>query len=461
MNKAITLTEVAALGQIEQVTRLLVEGADPNERILGTLTRVDPDAVYMYSNEPVTHITEYDLPLVAAVSNNHTSVVELLLKHNADPKLPGLVHDAVWKRTEQQIPLKIAIAKNSPEMVRMLVAHGAVWDHNQMTGANSPLYYAIKNKHSSLASWLLASGLLSKVDLHDGSETSPLCLSIICGELEIAKRLIKLGVDVNFTEGHGGTALQHAASCLPPDSVELITLLVQAGADINASDDDWKTSLHSTVQFNLPQNVETLLEHGAKVNIMDKSGYSPLHLALFMSNGDRTEIINILLRYDADTYVVNKGLVTSSRPHSGKDALQMAELAGREYEAKPYRKAYAGIIRHHREQKERLAMNLTSNTADNDTEALGTPSDSLPYVDPEEILERMREVDTIANRKDRLMITLEQLRGQWTDQQIELLYTMFYMLLESQIMVEQLTNKVDNLQTAIDLLPQNINVNKG
>ena len=158
--------------------------------------------------------------------------------------------------------------------------------------------------------------------------------------------------------------------------------------------------------------------------------FTPLHLALFMSNSDwdRTEIINILLRYNADTYVVNKGLKRLNRPYLGKDALQMAEVAGSEYGAKPYHKAYASIIRHHREQKqkEKLAMNLTSDTADNDTEALGTSSDSLPFADPEEILGRMREVDTIANRKDRLMITLEQLRGQWTDQQIELLYTLFY-----------------------------------
>ena len=201
----------------------------------------------------------------------------------------------------------------------------------------------------------------SPADLLYGEGTSPLCLSIIRKRFDLAKKLIELGADVNYVEYSGGTAMRNAALCSPPDSVELINLLAKAGADINALNDEWESPLHGAVQFNLPQNVEALLQHGANVDAMSKY-FTPLHLALFMDNGDQTENINILLRYNADTYIINKAL---KRPHhsyrgkdalqiedrsySGKDALQMAEVAG-SIGSKPYHKAYAGIIRHHREQ---------------------------------------------------------------------------------------------------------------
>lgn len=164
----------------------------------------------------------------------------------------------------------------------------------------------------------------SKSYLLSSEGGSVLCRSIAGKEFDFAKKLIELGVDVNYTQNSGATALCHAAHCSPPNSVELINLLAEAGANINASDDvEGDGPLHRAAHWNIPQNAEALLRCGANVDAMSNY-FTPLHLALFLSADDRAEIINILLRYNADTYVVNRGLKDSRRPDMGKDALQIA-----------------------------------------------------------------------------------------------------------------------------------------
>jgi ankyrin repeat protein len=340
MDKMISLAKAAALGDLRQVESHLLGDDNPN--------LFDSEKNDRY-NTTRKHGIHYETPLVAASDNGFLLVAQILVDHNADINLASRINHggSYWLTT----PLEAAITGNYPELVKMLVAHGAVWTYDAHRSDPPPLYYAIDKNHGSLALWLLEKGFYSENDLTRWSMASPLSLSIIRKQPEVAKKLIQIGVDVNQADYSGDTALCHAALCSLPESVELITLLLKAGADINASDDDWHSPLHNAVQWNMPQNVEALLRGGANVNAMDKSGYSPLHTALF-TNVDRTEIVKILLRYNADTYLVNEGLKTDSRPYSGKDALQMAEIAGSKYGAKPYQKAYAGIIRHHREQRQ-------------------------------------------------------------------------------------------------------------
>lgn len=327
MDKSTLLAEAAALGNVQQVKSYLLSGTDPNAFASETSHRY---------NTVRKHGVHYETPLVAAADNGSLAVVKILIEHNADVNLAGRIRHGAGSGLAT--PLEVAIEGNYPEVVKELVFHRAVWQYKRDSSSTSPLFYAIDKKHTSLALWLLGSGLCGDAELLHGPGTSPLEWAINQKQFSVAKKLIELGVDVKHIDPNGNTALHAAALAVPPDSEELIEILLEAGANVNASDDEWKTPLHYAVQWNRPQNVETLLRHGADIDPRDKPGFTPLLLALLMQ-GDRSEIVKILLQYGADTYIPNK---SHDRLNGGKDALQMAELCGEEV---------AAIVRRHREQE--------------------------------------------------------------------------------------------------------------
>ena len=63
-------------------------------------------------------------------------------------------------------------------------------------------------------------------------------------------------------------------------------LLLENGADPNATDDDARTPLHFAAQSGMLEMVTLLLSHGAEVNALDSNGNSPLSNAVFSCTGE-------------------------------------------------------------------------------------------------------------------------------------------------------------------------------
>jgi ankyrin repeat protein len=61
--------------------------------------------------------------------------------------------------------------------------------------------------------------------------------------------------------------------------VETITLLLSAGVDVNAVDGVGRTALHGAAMWGLDQVVKCLAERGAKLDVKDKRGFTPLDAA--------------------------------------------------------------------------------------------------------------------------------------------------------------------------------------
>lgn len=82
------------------------------------------------------------------------------------------------------------------------------------------------------------------------------------GNIQKVKDLLEQGSDVNATDAFGRTPLMLAAM---GNSQELINLLLEYGADINAKDfSAGKTALQFAKDFKQKQTIETLQQHGAK-----------------------------------------------------------------------------------------------------------------------------------------------------------------------------------------------------
>ncbi|XP_033212321.1 transient receptor potential channel pyrexia-like [Belonocnema kinseyi] len=113
----------------------------------------------------------------------------------------------------------------------------------------------------------------------------------------VAELLLERGVDPTYKNVTGETPLHVACSAQSVKCCEL--LLQKPEVDVNALDEMNRTPLHNAVMA--PGSnitiVELLLKHGARVNPIDKTGFSPLHVAALE---EHAECVEMLIRNGAD-----------------------------------------------------------------------------------------------------------------------------------------------------------------
>ncbi|XP_035658155.1 death-associated protein kinase 1-like [Branchiostoma floridae] len=96
-----------------------------------------------------------------------------------------------------------------------------------------------------------------------------------------------------FTQ-FGGTALHEASG---NGNTEIVKLLLQHDADVEARDSYGRTALHVACITGNTEIVKLLLQHDADVEARDNYGWTALHVASMAGN---TEIVKLLFQHDAD-----------------------------------------------------------------------------------------------------------------------------------------------------------------
>lgn len=107
----------------------------------------------------------------------------------------------------------------------------------------------------------------------------------------LVKALINRGVDLTARNEYGDTALHVAAA--QTDTVEITTLLVQAGSDVNAPGNGGASPLHCAAKAGLLDVAQLLLGHGASARMKDHRGQTALQVA--EGRADES-LINLLTR---------------------------------------------------------------------------------------------------------------------------------------------------------------------
>ena len=87
------------------------------------------------------------------------------------------------------------------------------------------------------------------------------------GEIGAVKQLIAIGVDVNWPDEELGDKALHRAAM--EGHVEIMRLLMDNGADINAADAFGERPLHYAADAGHMEAVRQLIERGAQVNAVD------------------------------------------------------------------------------------------------------------------------------------------------------------------------------------------------
>ncbi|CAL8100802.1 unnamed protein product [Calicophoron daubneyi] len=227
--------------------------------------------------------------LTCAVSANALRIVEMLLKHGADPNFRS-------KKVECT-PLMEAASVGYTDIVRLLLQYGACVGQKSTTG-NTALHYAATAGHLECVCLLLQYN--SPMEVQNETGHTPLMEATSNGHIDVARCLIKHGADINTHS----TEFKESALTLASykGHTEMVRFLLEAGADHEHRTDEMHTALMEAAMEGHVEVARLLLAHGANVNIPQDSFESPLTLA---ACGGHTELAHLLIGYGADIEEVN------------------------------------------------------------------------------------------------------------------------------------------------------------
>lgn len=149
------------------------------------------------------------------------------------------------------------------------------------------------------------------VDLNrrDRTTWTPLFTAVHFNKMEIVEWLItQEGIQIDAKSADGRTALHEAArNSMNP---EIVTLLIDAGANIEAIDKDLHhTPLHYAAAAHNINAMKVLIEAGAKINVKNVNDRTPLHIAclnVHLYSKTNEEVVKFLIDHGADKNAKDK-----------------------------------------------------------------------------------------------------------------------------------------------------------
>lgn len=170
--------------------------------------------------------------------------------------------------------------RGTTEVVRMLLDHGATVERGTTdTHVPFPLLLAAGTGEVEKAQLLVAhgDGVNEKWTRHGGNY-SPLMNAIDMGDAPMVQSLIDSGADIRERDKRGITPLSRAVLSNYKD---VVAVLIAKGSDVNAPDGIGLTPLHyaSMVDYGNTAMVQQLLAAGAKRDVKDPEGHTPLQTA--------------------------------------------------------------------------------------------------------------------------------------------------------------------------------------
>jgi len=165
--------------------------------------------------------------------------------------------------------------------------------HDSLT---NPLHLAIKAKRSSIARKLILSKEYGLNDPCSKGHT-PLYYAVRYRQPQLVQELVANGADVNKPINQNKLPALHGA--LQVRSHQLLTTLLQCGANPNQENEFGITPLHIAVSSGDIKVIKALVESGADINLADKQGNTPLHHAVKAYKAN-AEVMRLLLSYGAN-----------------------------------------------------------------------------------------------------------------------------------------------------------------
>lgn len=240
--------------------------------------------------------------LMMACSGGHTEVVKLLLTRTDIEINQETPTPRGWTA------LFFAGDMDYKEIVELLLKHPRIEVDHQDRAGYTALIYAACWGFVGVVEALLDGGADPEIEDDQGGRA--IQRAIDDNEYAVVKLLLQRNVEYNFRDTLGRTLL-HSAAC--NDRTSIIRLLLQTckDLDINAQGNAGETALHDSVRINSIETTKALLEFGARTDIPNKAGRTPVRLA---KDAGHTRILEVLQKarenevrpvHKADTFKVD------------------------------------------------------------------------------------------------------------------------------------------------------------
>jgi len=325
------LLRCSRTGNVEAVTSLLAHGADVNAKektgqtaLMWALEQRHPKVVrtLIEHGADVNAVSKGGFtPLLFAAQQGDVESGELLLERGANAKVTT---------RDGSNPLLLAINSGREQFAIFLVQHGA--DPNSVdAGGISALHYSLQAGISALngaqhdpqiaagvdALWrpnmvelipaLLSHGAnpnirISKLvprPIQNKPKVSlkgftPFILAAATGDVPTMKLLLAKGADPMLTSDDGTTAIMAAAGISRAEErskdeeerdLEALKFLVALGGDVKTANKNGLTAMHGAAYSGADEIVQFLADHGARMDVRDKFGETPLSVSMGDPNG--------------------------------------------------------------------------------------------------------------------------------------------------------------------------------
>jgi ankyrin repeat protein len=206
-----------------------------------------------------------------------------------------------------------AVEKSNLDIVKKMLNSG-LDPNTRMEDTSYPLILAAENGHTAIVTELLDSG--ANVNATNSKNMTALYYASSRGHTDVAKVLLehKANPNIGLELGGGFSGLTSLMEAAYQGYVDCVELLLQNGADVNATTKDGVSALMRAAEKNHSACITLLLEKGADVNAKDTCGITPLMWAA--SFGGDVKATQLLLDAGADQ---------TARDQWGKTALQSAD----------------------------------------------------------------------------------------------------------------------------------------
>jgi ankyrin repeat protein len=216
--------------------------------------------------------------LVVSIMNKKYTFAKFLLDRGADPNVTDVkgraaLYAAVDMRNEDWSALPMRKEQDplpSSDLIKAILAHGA--------NVNARLTHNLPGR----------SGMdYGDVALDEG--TTPFMRAARSGDASTMRVLIQAGADPKLVTKDGNNALLFAAGVgyrdkqtqgTESEALEALKLCMDQGLDLSATNAKGETALHGAANRGSDLLVKFLVEHGLKLDIKSKAGFTPLDIAL-------------------------------------------------------------------------------------------------------------------------------------------------------------------------------------
>jgi len=218
-------------------------------------------------------------PLIMAITNNHVPVARYLIEHGANVNaVDWYGRTPLWAAVEtRNMDVDNATFENSVDrapfidLITLLLDKGA--NPNSRTKESPPIRKQM----------LRVTGTLAWVDF---TGQTPFIAAALAGDVTVMRLLLKHGADPKIQTFAGTSALMAAAGVNwqfsqtydegPAALLEAVKLCYDLGLDVNAVNSMGLTALHGAANRGSDDIIKFLVEKGAKVDVKDKEGRTPL-----------------------------------------------------------------------------------------------------------------------------------------------------------------------------------------